>query len=78
VARDIITRDLSGSLAYARQTGIRFGLLMGLPSLPDDQAVLHDLVGATEERFAMSDVVARVDAAISRAQQATPNDSPGR
>jgi ATP phosphoribosyltransferase regulatory subunit len=77
VARDIITRDLPGSLAYARQTGIRFGLLMGLPSLPDDQVVLHDLVGATEERFAITDVVARVDAAISRAQHATPNDLPG-
>jgi ATP phosphoribosyltransferase regulatory subunit len=67
VARDIITRDLDGSLDYARQTGIRFGLLMGLASLADDEAILHDLVLGTQERLAMGDVVAQVDAAITRA-----------
>jgi ATP phosphoribosyltransferase regulatory subunit len=75
VARDIITRDLEGSLAYARQTGIRFGLLMGLASLADDQAILHDLVRGTAECFAMTDIVARVDAAMRRAQHTTPDDS---
>jgi ATP phosphoribosyltransferase regulatory subunit len=78
VARDIITRDLDGSLAYARQTGIRFGLLMGLASLPDDQAILHDLVQGTEERLAIADVVAHVDAAITRHQLATRDEAPDR
>jgi ATP phosphoribosyltransferase regulatory subunit len=71
VARDIITRDLEGSLDYARQSGIRFGLLMGLPSLPNDEAILHDLVRGTEERLAMADVVAHVDAVITHAQHST-------
>jgi ATP phosphoribosyltransferase regulatory subunit len=77
VARDIITRDLEGSLAYARQTGIRFGLLMGLASLPDDAAILHDLIQGTEERLAMAEVVARVDAALSRVQPAGRDPVPG-
>jgi ATP phosphoribosyltransferase regulatory subunit len=72
VARDIISRDLEGSLHYARQSGMRFGLLMGLDSLPDDQAVLHDLVLGTQERLAVADVVAYVDAAIHRAQGVGP------
>ena len=38
VARDIITRDLPGSLDYARRTGIRFALLLG-------QGVGHLCVG---------------------------------
>jgi ATP phosphoribosyltransferase regulatory subunit len=37
VARDIITRDLQGSLDYAKRTGIRYGLLMGLAPLTDDE-----------------------------------------
>lgn len=69
VARDIITRDLEGSLAYARQSGIRFGLLMGLDSFPADRAVLYDLVLGTQEGLAMSEVIVRVDEAITRAQQ---------
>jgi ATP phosphoribosyltransferase regulatory subunit len=74
VARDIITRDLNGSLDYARQTGIRFGLIMGLESLADDEAILHDLVLGTQARLAMEDVVAQVDAAITRAYSATRAD----
>jgi ATP phosphoribosyltransferase regulatory subunit len=69
VARDIITRDLEGSLAYARQSGIRFGLLLGLASLPSGRAVLYDLKLGTQEHLAMSDVIARVDTALTQAQQ---------
>jgi ATP phosphoribosyltransferase regulatory subunit len=68
VARDIITRDLQGSLDYARQTGIRYGLLMGLKSLPPDQAILHDVITGTEERLAMATVVDRVDAILKKAR----------
>jgi ATP phosphoribosyltransferase regulatory subunit len=69
VARDIITRNLDGSLAYARQSGIRFGLVMGGQAFPPDQAVLYDLVLDTEARLALSEVVSRVDAAIAQARQ---------
>jgi histidyl-tRNA synthetase len=69
VARDIITRDLQGSLDYAKRTGIRYGLLMGLAPLMDDEAILHDVVAGTAERLALADVVDYVDAAITQVQQ---------
>jgi ATP phosphoribosyltransferase regulatory subunit len=69
VARDIITRDLQGSLDYAKRTGIRYGLLMGLAPLTDDEAILHDVVAGTAERLALADVVDYVDAAITQVQQ---------
>jgi ATP phosphoribosyltransferase regulatory subunit len=70
MARDIIIRDLAGSLDYARRTGIRFALLMGHASLSPDQALLHDLALGTQESVDMAEVVAYVDAAITRAQHA--------
>lgn len=48
VARDIIRRDLSASLAYARQTGIRFGVVLGHRKSPGDRAWAIDLVGGKE------------------------------
>ena len=69
VARDIITRDLQGSLDYAKRTGIRYGLLMGLAPLTDAEAILHDVVAGTAERLALANVVDYVDAAIMRVQQ---------
>ncbi len=68
VARDIITRDLQGSLEYAKRTGIRYGLLMGLAPLADDEAVLHDVVAGTAEYLALAEVVDYVDATITRTQ----------
>lgn len=68
VARDIITRDLPGSLDYARRTGIRYGLLMGLAPLTDDEAILYDVMAGTEEPLAMADVIAHVDAVLARAR----------
>lgn len=70
VARDIIRRDLTGSLAYARRTGIRYGLLMGLPPLSDDEAILYDVVQGTEERLAMAEVIDHVDAVLTCTQRA--------
>ncbi len=78
VARDIITRDLEGSLAYARQSGIRFGLLMGLPTLPPDHAILHDLVRGTQTSVALMDVITHVDAAIRQACHRTSDPTPGQ
>ncbi len=69
VARDIITRDLQGSLDYAKRTGIRYGLLMGLAPLTDDEAMLHDVVAGTAERLALADIVDYVDATITRLNQ---------
>ena len=68
VARDIITRDLPGSLDYARRTGIRYGLLMGLAPLTNDEAILYDVTAGTEEPLAMTDVIAHVDAVLARAR----------
>lgn len=66
VARDIIVRDLQGSLDYARHTGMRYGILMGLPPLTDDEAVLHDVVAGTAQHLALADIVEYVDAALKR------------
>jgi len=72
VARDIITRDLPGSLDYARRSGIRFALLLGHTSLSHDQAILHDLTLGTQAHLAMANVVADVDAVLTRAQHLPP------
>lgn len=57
VARDIIPRDREGSLAYARQTGIPYAILMGLDTLPDEQVILHDVAQGTDTNLALADVV---------------------
>jgi histidyl-tRNA synthetase len=69
VARDIITRDLQGSLDYAKRTGIPYGLLMGLAPLSDHEAMLHDVMAGTAERLALADIIDAVDAAITRLYQ---------
>ena len=69
VARDIITRDLQWSLDYAKRTGIRYGLLMGLAPLTDAEAILHDVVTGTAERLAITEVVDYMDAVLTRGQQ---------
>ena len=61
MARDIITRDLEGSLDYAKRTGIRYGLLMGLAPLMDDEAMLHDVVAGSAERLALADIIDYMD-----------------
>lgn len=68
VARDIIARDLQGSLDYAKRTGIRYGILMGLAPLTDEEAVVHDVLSGTEQRLALADIVAYIDAALAPTQ----------
>jgi histidyl-tRNA synthetase len=70
VARDIITRNQAGSLEYARQSGIPYGLLIGLDSLPSGQAILHDVRNGTDEYVSMHHVVDHVDAVLTQARQA--------
>ncbi|MGE3541629.1 MAG: ATP phosphoribosyltransferase regulatory subunit [Candidatus Tectimicrobiota bacterium] len=72
VARDIITRDLQGSLDYARRMGIRYGLLMGLAPLTDDEAMLYDVTTGAAERLPLARVVDHVDAILTRAQSGVP------
>jgi len=69
VARDIITRNQEGSLEYARQSGIPYGLLIGLASLSDGQAILHDVINGTDEYVSMHHVVDHVDAVLTQSRQ---------
>jgi ATP phosphoribosyltransferase regulatory subunit len=69
VARDIITRNQEGSLEYARQSGIPYGLLIGLDSVPDGQAIVHDVINGTDEYVAMHQVVDRMDAVLTQSRQ---------
>jgi ATP phosphoribosyltransferase regulatory subunit len=50
VARDIIKRELDGSLAYARASAIRTAVILGLADQPAGTVVVHDL--RTESRRA--------------------------
>ena len=45
VARDIIRRDLAGSLAYAQRMGIARGIILGTNGLGPHEALLKDLAG---------------------------------
>jgi ATP phosphoribosyltransferase regulatory subunit len=62
VARDIIKRELAGSLAYARASGIGRAVILGSPEQPADVALVHDL--ATDERRALpvEEFVAAIEA----------------
>jgi ATP phosphoribosyltransferase regulatory subunit len=51
VARDIIKRELDGSLAYARASAIRTAVILGLADQPAGTVVVHDL--RTESRRAI-------------------------
>jgi ATP phosphoribosyltransferase regulatory subunit len=51
VARDIIKRELEGSLAYARASAIRTAVILGLADQPAGTVVVHDL--RTESRRAI-------------------------
>jgi len=43
VARDIIKRELVGSLAYARAAAIRSAVILGLPDQPAGTVLIHDV-----------------------------------
>jgi ATP phosphoribosyltransferase regulatory subunit len=47
VARDIIKRDLVGSLAYAKAAAIRFAVILGLADQPAGTVVVHDVRAET-------------------------------
>jgi ATP phosphoribosyltransferase regulatory subunit len=57
VARDIIRRDLAGSLAYAQRMGIARGIILGAPGLGAQEALLKDLEAGWERVVAVSELV---------------------
>jgi len=52
-ARDIIKRDLEGSLDYAKASGIGRAIVLGRPGVPQDQLVIRDLTSGVEERVSI-------------------------
>jgi ATP phosphoribosyltransferase regulatory subunit len=57
VARDIIRRDLAGSLAYAQRMGIARGIILGTNGLGHNEALLKDLEAGWERVVSMSELV---------------------
>ena len=48
MARDIIRRELEGSLAYGKASGIRRAVILGAASRPPGNAVIVDLASDAE------------------------------
>ena len=57
VARDIIRRDLEGSLAYAQRMGVARGIILGTNGLGHDEALLKDLEAGWERVVAVGELV---------------------
>jgi len=57
VARDIISRGLDDSLAYARTQRVRHVLVVGSPRTTGDQLLALDLAGGGERTLAVRDVL---------------------
>jgi ATP phosphoribosyltransferase regulatory subunit len=57
VARDIIRRDLPGSLAYAQRMGIARGIVLGTDGLGAHEALLKDVQTGWERMVSMSELV---------------------
>jgi len=66
VARDIIRRDLAGSLAYAAQMGIARGIVLGTAGLGPDEAMLKDLGAGWERVVSVSELVPTIVALDDR------------
>ena len=66
IARDIIFRRLEGSLSYAHQSGISYGLIMGAESLPTGQAIFHDVHHGHDIPIAIDATVTYVDQILRR------------
>jgi ATP phosphoribosyltransferase regulatory subunit len=57
VARDIIHRDLAGSLAYAQRMGIARGIILGTNGLGPQEALLKDLAAGWERVVSVHELV---------------------
>lgn len=61
VARDIIRRDLGGSLEYARKTGIRKCIVLGRKGVGPGRVLLKDMVTGKEEARELGSLVAELE-----------------
>jgi ATP phosphoribosyltransferase regulatory subunit len=68
VARDIIKRDLDGSLDYARAAGIGRAIVLGAPNVTPNDLVLKDLDTGSDERVPIE----RFCAEVERGERAWP------
>jgi ATP phosphoribosyltransferase regulatory subunit len=66
VARDIIRRDLAGSLAYAQRMGIARGIILGTNSLGPHAALLKDLTAGWERVVSVSELVQVIESLDDR------------
>jgi len=57
VARDIIKRDLAGSLDYARQSAIKRAVILGSAEQPPDTVLLHDVSTAARRTLPLEQFV---------------------
>jgi len=62
VARDIIRRDLAGSLSYARRMGIARGIILGTNGLSDDEALLKDIDEGWERMVPIAQLLEVIEA----------------
>jgi ATP phosphoribosyltransferase regulatory subunit len=70
VARDIIRRDLAGSLLYAQRMGIARGIILGTNGLRDHEALLKDLAGGWERVVAVSELIPVIESLGDRPSSA--------
>jgi ATP phosphoribosyltransferase regulatory subunit len=61
VARDIIRRDLAGSLSYAEHMGMARGIILGTPGLRSHEALLKDLQHGWERVVPISDLISVIE-----------------
>jgi ATP phosphoribosyltransferase regulatory subunit len=66
VARDIIRRDLPGSLAYAQRMGIARGIILGREGLGPHDALLKDLAAGWERVIPVSELVQVIESLNDR------------
>ncbi len=53
VARDIIRRDLEGSLEYGRVAGVARAIILGAPAVPEEMLLVREVATGAEARFGM-------------------------
>jgi ATP phosphoribosyltransferase regulatory subunit len=74
VARDIIRRDLSDSIEYARRAGIQFVIIVGEPGTADEQVVLIRVSNGNRRLLSMYELSDMDPSALF----SEPNDSQDR
>jgi len=61
VARDIIRRDLPGSLSYAQRMGIARGIILGTNGLGDHEALLKDIDAGWERVVTIRELISVIE-----------------